>query len=93
MIQKPSGFDAYPCVVLQITIPITQGAGANPHPSGKEQDMHKNGVILLLVLLCVAFLVSCGKRQSAERTEQSELVRIETEDCFPQSQTFYGGKR
>ncbi|MDY4000689.1 MAG: hypothetical protein SOY73_16660 [Blautia sp.] len=50
--------------------------------------MQKNGVILLLVLLCVAFLVSCGKRQSAERTEQSEFVKIETEGSFPWSQIF-----
>ena len=44
--------------------------------------MQKNAVILLIVLLCVAFLVSCGKKQTAE-ANQGELVRIETEGNFP----------
>lgn len=46
--------------------------------------MHKQGMILLLVLLCVAFLVSCGKKQTAE-LKQGELVKIETEGTIPQS--------
>ncbi len=52
--------------------------------------MQKNGVILLLILLCVAFLVSCGKKETAEQ-EQGELVRIETEGLLPQSFVPYGG--
>lgn len=44
--------------------------------------MQKNGVILLIILLCVAFLVSCGKRETAE-LEQGELVRVETEGTMP----------
>lgn len=46
--------------------------------------MQKNGVILLLILLCVAFLVSCGKRETADQ-KQGELVKIETEGEIPQS--------
>lgn len=38
--------------------------------------MKKSGWILLLVLLCVAFLVSCGKK-NPEETEKGELVRLE----------------
>lgn len=44
--------------------------------------MHRNGIILLLVLICVAFFVSCGKKDSTE-TEKGELVRTEAEGCFP----------
>ncbi len=44
--------------------------------------MRRNGVILLLILICVAFLVSCGKRESAD-TEKGELVRIEAGGNFP----------
>lgn len=44
--------------------------------------MQKNGVILLIVLLCVAFLVSCTKKDTAE-LKQGELVRIETEGNVP----------
>lgn len=44
--------------------------------------MNKNGWILLLILICVAFLVSCGKKTTAE-TEKGELVRIEAEGNFP----------
>lgn len=44
--------------------------------------MRRNGVILLLILICVAFLVSCGKRENAD-TEKGELVRIEAEGNFP----------
>lgn len=43
--------------------------------------MRKNGWMLLLVLLCVAFLVSCGKG-NREQTEKGELVRMETEGDF-----------
>lgn len=46
--------------------------------------MQKNGVILLLILLCVAFLVSCGKRETADQ-KQGELVKIETEGEIPRS--------
>lgn len=40
--------------------------------------MNRNGWILLLVLLCVAFLVSCGKKHAAIDTERAELVKTET---------------
>lgn len=40
--------------------------------------MQKNGWILVTVLLCAAFLVSCGKRNAASE-EMGELVTIETE--------------
>lgn len=42
--------------------------------------MRKNGW-MLLVLLCVAFLVSCGKGNQ-EQTDKGELVRTETEGNF-----------
>lgn len=43
--------------------------------------MRKNGWILFLLLLCVAFLVSCGKREHTE-PEKGELVRVEAlEEC------------
>lgn len=51
--------------------------------------MQKNGVILLIVLLCVAFLVSCTKKDTAE-LKQGELVRIETEGSAP-SVFFFAG--
>ena len=44
--------------------------------------MYKNGWILLLILLCVAFLVSCGKKE-AHGQEMRELVKAETEGNFP----------
>lgn len=44
--------------------------------------MQRNAVILLLVLLCVAFLVSCGKKKTAE-SAQGELVRTETGGFVP----------
>ena len=44
--------------------------------------MQKNGVILLIVLLCVAFLVSCTKKDTSE-PKQGDLVRIETEGNAP----------
>lgn len=39
--------------------------------------MRRNGWIIFLVLLCVAFLVSCGKNAEVD-VEDGELVRIET---------------
>lgn len=44
--------------------------------------MKKKGWILLLVLVCVAFLVSCGKKASSD-DRQSELVWSQAEDRFP----------
>lgn len=44
--------------------------------------MKKSGWILLLVLICVAFLVSCGKKNT-EETEKGELVRSEAVGDFP----------
>ena len=44
--------------------------------------MKKKGWILLLVLVCVAFLVSCGKKASSD-DRQGELVRSQAEDRFP----------
>ena len=38
--------------------------------------MRRNGWKLLLVLICVAFLVSCGKKESHDE-ETAELVRTE----------------
>ena len=45
--------------------------------------MHKKGVILLLILLCVAFLVSCAKKNEQNPAEMGELVRTETEGMCP----------
>ena len=45
-----------------------------------EIDMRKRGWILLLVLLCVAFLMSCGKDTEPDEAK-GELVRIEREGC------------
>lgn len=42
--------------------------------------MRKRGWILLLVLLCVAFLMSCGKDTEPDEAK-GELVRIEREGC------------
>lgn len=39
--------------------------------------MWKKGWLLLLLLLCVAFLMSCKKGEDGE-TERGELVRLET---------------
>ena len=44
--------------------------------------MKKKGWILLLVLVCVAFLVSCGKKASSD-DRQGELVWSQAEDRFP----------
>ena len=41
-------------------------------------EMLRNGWLLFLVLLCVAFLVSCGKSGTTE-IENGELVKVETE--------------
>lgn len=43
--------------------------------------MKKKGCILLLVLVCVAFLVSCGKKASGDG-RQGELVWNQAEDGF-----------
>lgn len=40
--------------------------------------MRKNGWILLLVLILVAFLVSCGKKNTAQ-ADKGELVKREAE--------------
>lgn len=45
--------------------------------------MHKNGLILLLILLCLAFLVSCAKKDGKNLEEQGELVKTETEGMIP----------
>nr|WP_295307287.1 hypothetical protein [uncultured Blautia sp.] len=42
--------------------------------------MRKKGWILLLVLLCVAFLMSCGNDTEPDEAK-GELVRIEREGC------------
>ena len=42
--------------------------------------MRKKGWILLLVLLCVAFLMSCGKDTEPDEAK-GELVKIEREGC------------
>ena len=38
--------------------------------------MQKKGWILFLILLCVAFLVSCKGKEDTE-TDRGELVRVE----------------
>lgn len=45
--------------------------------------MHKKGLILLFILLCVAFLVSCAKKNEQNPEEIGELVRMETEGIHP----------
>ena len=50
--------------------------------------MKRNGVILMLILLCVAFLVSCAKRENTETADKGELVRTETMGNFPWSLCF-----
>ena len=45
-------------------------------------SMYRNGVILLIVLFCVACLISCGKKEVSE-PEKSEFVRIETGENSP----------
>ena len=37
----------------------------------------------MLILLCIAFLVSCAKKDSTDRTAQGELVKIETGGNVP----------
>lgn len=39
--------------------------------------MKKNGIILLIILLCLAFLVSCGRKKSQWEDQKGELVRYE----------------
>ena len=41
--------------------------------------MQKKGWILFLILLCVAFLVSCKGKEDTE-TERGELVRVEAQE-------------
>jgi PBP1b-binding outer membrane lipoprotein LpoB len=51
--------------------------------------MRKKGRILLLILLCALFLVSCGKQQEAE-TEKGELVKSETAgEKYPDSLFYF----
>lgn len=45
--------------------------------------MHKKGLILLLILLCIAFLVSCTKKNEQNPAEIGELVKTETEGMCP----------
>lgn len=45
--------------------------------------MQKNGLILLLILLCLAFLVSCAKKDGQDLEEKGELVKTETEGAIP----------
>ena len=42
----------------------------------------RNGWIMLMVLICVAFLVSCGKKENAV-TQRGELVQAEVREIFP----------
>lgn len=42
----------------------------------------KNGWIMLMVLICAAFLVSCGKKNTAS-AERGELVQAEVWEEFP----------
>lgn len=44
--------------------------------------MRKNGWILLLILVCVAFLVSCGKKET-QSSQMGDLVRSEFYMDFP----------
>ena len=49
--------------------------------------MNRNAWILLLVLICVAFLVSCGKKDPTN-TEKAELVRTEAPGEYPGAYSF-----
>lgn len=53
--------------------------------------MRRNGWILLLVLICVAFFVSCGKKNQAE-DRQGELVKTETVGNAPMVFCFISSK-
>lgn len=55
--------------------------------------MKKNGVILMLILLCIAFLVSCAKREITDNSDKGELVRAETLGDFPWVSVFSLEKR
>lgn len=48
----------------------------------------RNGWIMLLVLICVAFLVSCGKK-SETASEKGELVQVEVREDIP-GLSFFG---
>lgn len=46
--------------------------------------MHRNGLILLIILLCLAFFVSCAKENKQDPAEMGELVKnVETEGIHP----------
>lgn len=42
----------------------------------------RTGWIMLIVLLCAAFLISCGKKEDGT-TQRGELVRAEVWEIFP----------
>lgn len=46
--------------------------------------MFRNGWLLFLLLLCVAFLVSCGKNETMH-SENEELIKTETGWEYPVS--------
>ena len=50
----------------------------------------KNGWLLLVILILIAFFISCGKKEDS-RVEKGELVRTEAEGNFP-SAFSYGTK-
>ena len=50
--------------------------------------MRKRGWILLLVLLCVAFLISCGKDTEPDEAK-GELVRSEREENLSGTLLFF----
>ena len=52
--------------------------------------MRKKGWFLLLVLLCVAFLMSCSKETEPDEAK-GELVRIEREGCQMGTLLFLSG--
>ena len=57
--------------------------------------MQKKGWILFLILLCVAFLVSCKGKEDTE-TDRGELVRVEAlqEDTgLPFNETYEFGRQ
>ena len=54
--------------------------------------MRKKGWILLLVLLCVAFLMSCGKNKEPDEAK-GELVRSEREENLSGTLSFFCFKK
>ena len=50
----------------------------------------RNGWIMLLVLTCAAFLVSCGKKNDTS-AERGELVQAEVWEKFPWAFAFFYG--